>query len=83
MKKDTMTATGRQSRIIKLNTEKENNLTEHADDMISIVSNCDGRSLANMLAQPNVSPPGHADGLHHGDVEEDEQEDRQQEEEYK
>ena len=37
MKDNTMTATGKQSKIIKLNTEKYNHLTEHADDMISIV----------------------------------------------
>ena len=83
MKNDTMTATGRQSRIIKLNTEKDNNLTEHADDMISIVSNCDGGSCASVLDKTVVLPSGHVDGVHHGDVEEGEQEDGHQEEDNK
>ena len=84
MKKDTMTATGRQSKIIKLIKEDmDNNLTEHADDMIPIVSNSDGGSCAGMLDKAVVLPSGHEDGLHHRDVEEGEQEDGHQEEDNK
>ena len=79
-----MTATGRQSRIIKLIYEEMvNHLTEHADDMIPIVSNCDGGSCAGVLDKAVVLPSGHEDGLHHGDVEEGEQEDGHQEEDNK
>ena len=83
MKNDTMTATGRQSKMIKLNTEKNINLTQHADDMIPIVSNCDGGSCAGVLDKAVVLPSCHEDGVHHGYVEEGEQEDGHQEEDNK
>ena len=79
-----MTATGRQSRIIKLIYEEMvNHLTEHADDMIPIVSNSHGGSCASVLYKTVVLPSGHEDGLHHGDVEDGEQDDGHQEEDNK
>ena len=60
-----------------------NKLTEHADDVVPVVSNSQRGGHAGMLAQSNVSSTRPADGLHHGDVEEGEQEDGEQEEEDK
>ena len=77
MKNDTMTATGRKSKISKLNREIVNHITEHAADMIPIVSNCDGGSCAGVLDKAVVLPSGHEDGLHHEDVEDGEQDDGQ------
>ena len=58
-------------------------LTEHADDVVPVVSNSQRGCHAGMLAQPYASPTRPTDGLHHGDVEEGEQEDGKQEEEDK
>ena len=63
--------------------KKDNQLTEHEDDMIPIVSNRDGGSCTSMLDKAVVLPSGHEDGLHHGDVEEGEKEDGHQEEDNK
>ena len=60
-----------------------NKLTEHADDVVPVVSNSQRGGHAGMLAQPNASPARPADGLHHRDVEEGEQEKGEQEEEDK
>ena len=59
----------------------EDILTKHTDDVVPVIRNSEaGGNTAHILALPKVHPH---DGLHHGDVEEEEQKDWQEEEEEK